>query len=640
MLGIVWFLGWQAWGILLCRRVFCQKRTAVRWWLGSVCGTVLSMWVPIPFAFAWGFGAAAHGAAAAAGVCLLFCLLWLDRRKPVVVRPKKDSGWAADRVFFLFLLPPFLLLSIVLIVSHTIPDVNGALYTGQCTYGDMSMHLGFISSLAEQQIFPPRYSILPSALICYPFLCDSVSASLYLLGCSLRWAYMFPMFFAFLQVYCGFWFLAREICRKKAAPILAFLFFFLNGGFGMIYFRLTNKASELTERLSLHTLLTGFYKTPTNLTEKGIRWVNVIADMLLPQRATLFGWAVLLAALYLLFRAVFRKDDGLYLPAGILGGLLPMIHTHSFFALGLIAGCWMVWSFGEMGLSQKWIRGWLLFGVTAVILAIPQLFLWTFRSVGGNASFLRLHFDWVNGGEENFVWFWLKNVGPLFVITPIAFLFSDREQRGVFSGAILIFLLCEFIVFQPNVYDNNKLLYVGYFFCCFLCADGVLTWLGKRKFPAVRGLALALLLFLSSNAAVFTLIREVASGTPQYGYELFSADEVAAAEFIKENTSPDALFLTDDNHDNAVAVLTGRNIVCGSPSYLFYHGLDYTVQQKTAEKMLTDPEYFEHNRADSGVEYVYIGNYERAIPDIAQAYFREHYPLSFSSGNIEIFDVR
>ena len=77
----------------------------------------------------------------------------------------------------------------------------------------------------------------------------------------------------------------------------------------------------------------------SNLTEKGMRWVNVIADMLLPQRATLFGWAALFAVLYLLFRAVFRGDTRLYLPAGILGGLLPMVHTHSYFALGLMAAC-------------------------------------------------------------------------------------------------------------------------------------------------------------------------------------------------------------------------------------------------------------------------------------------------------------
>ena len=42
--------------------------------------------------------------------------------------------------------------------------------------------------------------------ICYPFLCDSVSSSLYLLGTPLRLAYVIPMLAAFLQVFCGVWF--------------------------------------------------------------------------------------------------------------------------------------------------------------------------------------------------------------------------------------------------------------------------------------------------------------------------------------------------------------------------------------------------------------------------------------------------
>ena len=143
------------------------------------------------------------------------------------------------------------------------------------------MHLSFITSIAGQQTFPPEYNLLPGTPVSYPFLCDSVSSSLYLLGTPLRWAYMIPMFFAFAQVFCGVWFLAREFCRRKYAPVLAFLLFFLNGGLGMVYF--------LNGEYSLHDLFTAFYKTPTNLTEKGMRWVNVIADMLLPQRATLLA---------------------------------------------------------------------------------------------------------------------------------------------------------------------------------------------------------------------------------------------------------------------------------------------------------------------------------------------------------------
>lgn len=626
MLGILWFFLWQSAGMAVSYYLFFEKRKAVRLWLGSVIGTLLSMWAPIPFAFLWGFGVTAHIAAAAFALALH--ALRLARRETT-------APCAEDRTLdrpLPYLLVPFMLLAVFLVFSHTLRDVNGALYTGQSTYGDMAMHLSFITSVAEQQNFPPEYNLLPGTPISYPFLCDSVSSSLYLLGTPLRWAYILPMVFAFAQVFCGVWFLAREFCRKQYAPILAFLFFFLNGGLGMIYF--------LNGEYSLRDLFTAFYKTPTNLTEKGMRWVNVIADMLLPQRATLFGWAALFGVLYLLYRAVFREDRRLYLPAGILGGLLPMVHTHSYFALGLMAICWLIYSAVRCRFSREWFIGWLRFGLPAVLLALPQLLIWTFPTVGGNEHFVRVVLDWVNNGKEPWLWFWVKNVGLIFVLTPFALTAVSRKQRAAFSGAVLIFVLCELLVFQPNEYDNNKLLYIAYAFGCFVCADAVCLWLERLRSPAVQGGLLALTLFIGSNAAVFTLGREVASGIPKYGYELFSRDEVAAAEYIKANTAPDALFLTEDNHDNTVATLTGRNIVCGSASYLYYHGLDYQGQQHLADRMLTDAAILEACRESEGIDYVYIGYHERALSGVITEYLTENYPAAFTSGAITIFDLR
>ena len=626
MLGFLWFLLWQSAGMAVSFFVFPEKRTAVRVWLGSVIGSIMSAWSPIPFAFLWGFGTRAHIAAAFAALAV-HCL-WVERHGRTLAVCGEDAS--IDRPLP-FLLVPFMILAAVLISSHTIPNVDGALYAGQCTFGDMPMHLSFITSIAEQQTFPPEYNLLPGTPISYPFLCDSISASLYLLGTSLRWAYMFPMFFAFAQVFCGVWFLSREFCRRKYAPVLAFLLFFLNGGLGMIYF--------FNGEYSLHDLFTGFYETPTNLTEKGMRWVNVIADMLLPQRATLFGWAALFAVLYLLYRAVFREDRRLYLPAGILGGLLPMLHTHSYFALGLMAACWLVYSAVRDGFRREWFAGWLKFGLPAVLIALPQLLVWTFPSVGGNEHFVRVVLDWVNNGKEPWLWFWVKNVGLVFVLTPFAFFVAPREQKATFSGAVFIFVICELLVFQPNEYDNNKLLYVAYAFGCFLCADALCGWLEKLKSPAAQGVVLAAVLFVSSNAAAFTLAREVVSGTPKYGYVVFSRDNAAAAGYIIENTEPDALFLTRDNHNNAVASLTGRNIVCGSSSYLYFHGLNYQPRQILAQRMLTDADVFEANWEALGIDYVYIGDYERALSGAIVGYLAENYPAVYSSGSVTIYQL-
>ena len=624
MLGILWFLMWQIVGVFLVLRLFPSLEHLGKLTLGSVCGSVLAIWVPIPFSFLFGFSLLSHLLAALIGVVLLY-----------ILRPgfagihceEWASAWKAHRSFLLFFLFPFLALCVYLLLTHTLREIDGALYTGQCTFGDMAMHLGFITSIAQQGIFPPEYSILPGERLCYPFLCDSVSSSLYLLGTPLRAAYLIPALFALAQVFCGFYLLAGSVCHRRSAALLSFVLFFLNGGFGLIYFFKDHNFYEL---------FTGFYHTPTNLTDKNIRWVNVIVDMLLPQRATLFGWAVLFSILFLLFLAVFREKHTLFLPAGILGGLLPMIHTHSYFALGLVAFCWLVFSGICDRLSSRWFKNWLAFGVPAVLLALPQLYLWTFHSVNGNEQFLRFHFDWVNNGAENWLLFWLKNIGPLFLVIPFAFLLADREQRIAVSPAVFIFVLCELIVFQPNVYDNNKLLYVSFALFCMITADFLFDVGEKIRSRALRAVLLSLFLVLSVNAAVFSLGREILSGTPTYAYRLFSKHDTAAADYVLHETESDALFLTANNHNNAVAALTGRNVYCGCPSYLFYHGLDYTERMDESRKLLTDGDYFARRHAELGIDYVYIGAYERAL-GCTEEYFALNFPVVFSSGDVAIY---
>ena len=431
MFGVLWFLMWQFVGAFLALRLFPSLERLGKLTLGSVCGSVLAIWAPIPFSFVFGFSSLSHLIAAVFGLAILVILRprYVENISEII-----SSEWKTHRSFLLFLFFPFIALCVYLLLTHTLREIDGALYTGQCTFGDMAMHLGFITSIAQQGIFPPDYSILPGERLCYPFLCDSVSSSLYLLGTPLRAAYLIPAFFALAQVFCSFYLLSGSVCHRRSAALLSFVLFCLNGGLGLIYFFKDH---------SFYELFTGFYHTPTNLTDKGIRWVNVIVDMLIPQRATLFGWAVLFSVLFLLFHAVFRDEKPFFLPAGILGGLLPMIHTHSYFALGLVAFCWLVFSAIRDRLSSRWLKNWLSFGLPAVLLAVPQLYLWTFHSVSGNEQFLRIHLDWVNAGAENWLWFWLKNIGPMLIVIPFAFLFSDSEQKAVVSPGSRFSFCCR-----------------------------------------------------------------------------------------------------------------------------------------------------------------------------------------------------
>ena len=110
-------------------------------------------------------------------------------------------------------------------------------------------------------------------------------------------------------------------------------------------------------------------------------------------------------------------------------------------------------------------------------------------------------------------------------------------------------------MFQPNLYDNNKLLYVWFMLTDILVCDWLFAALGALKRRSVRAALAGLFLALGCLSGLLSLGREAVSG-----YLLIPAEEKAAADFLIKNSEPDSVILTGCHHDNAVSVLTGRSI--------------------------------------------------------------------------------
>lgn len=603
-----------------CARVFfCGEKPLIRIWLGGIIALLMLLWLPALFAFFLDFGTLAQLLAlllcAGAGVCAFL----LSRRKECArLRLKEDRS-------LLFALLPFVLLGAYLFHTHTIQPQNGGLHVGQSTFGDLPLHLGLVTSIGEQGYFPPEYSILPGVAVGYPFLCDSISATFYVLGASLRFSMILPALFAYCLVLFGVYFFFETWLATQKVALFATLLFFVGGGFGFAYF--LDLVKIYPENFT--RIFEAFYNTPTNYVDYGIKWVNPIADMLIPQRATLFGWALLFPALFMLHRAAFEKQPRWFVPLGILGGCMPLVHTHSFLALGVLSAVYLIRALFH-GTDRKALQGWGLYAGLAVLLAAPQLLLFTFRQ---SAGFLQFHFNWANE-TDSFLWFYIKNWGLLFLLMPVAYFRLDKENRGFYNGALVLWALAEFIQFQPNAYDNNKLLFVWFAFTCGIVAKLLLElyaymkdFSGRRFFAAATLVAL----FLSG---VLTLGRECVSD-----YEQFSADEAAAAQYIKEHTLPDATFLTANNHNNAVAALTGRNIVCGTGSYLFFHGLDYATREAALRTLYEQPaEAFYLLREQYDIAYVWLGFAERYTYDCDMEFFSS-LPLFYENNTVRIYAV-
>ena len=525
---------------------------------------------------------------------------------------------------------PAVLFTVFLLYTHVLwySPADGGYYTGQSGYGDVQMHLAFIKSIAVAGEMPPHYSLLAGQdLFGYPFLCESVSSVFLVLGAGLKFAYILPCVPALCAVFGGVWLLARAALERVGPACLAWVLFVLGGGFGFMYF--------LGSKEAFASIFTGYYTTPTNYVEKNIRWVNCIADLLVPQRATLFGWALAFPCLYLLYRFAFRDEKRLWLPLGLLAGSVPLMQTHSLLALVLISAAWLVRPLCGAVRSRRMdgLWPWLGYAAVAGALCLPQLFGVIFRQTAAGSGFLQPVFNWVNNGTgENYFWFYIKNVGLVYLLAIPGYFCAGRPLRRMYWGGLTVLAVSEFVVFQPNYYDNIKLLYFWFLLACILAAGALCGWLARVKAPRLRAALCAAALVLGTLSGVLTLGREAVSR-----YQVFSADAAAAGAYVDANAAPDALFLTGQEHLNPVASLAGRDIVCGSTLYVYFHGMDYGRQAEAVRQMYETPS--EALLAQWGVDYVYISGWERADYAVNEAFYAERYPVWFQQGDIVIYQI-
>ncbi len=112
---------------------------------------------------------------------------------------------------------------------------------------------------------------------------------------------------------------------------------------------------------------------------------------------------------------------------------------------------------------------------------------------------LRLHFNWINGQDDgtlrdNYFWFYIKNIGLVYLLLIPAFLRARPKQRWLYGGGLAILALAELVVFQPNNYDNNKLLYVWHILGCLLAAQLLVDIVAEVRALPWRALGLAAML--------------------------------------------------------------------------------------------------------------------------------------------------
>jgi hypothetical protein len=537
-----------------------------------------------------------------------------------------------------------------------IQDSAGIATTDHHNLGDLPFHLAVLDGFAYGDNFPPEHPELAGNKLTYPFLVDLIAALLVVGGAGLRDAFLVEnvtLAFALLVALRGW---AWTVTRDRLAAWLAPLLFLLNGGLGFV---LVAHKAYVSERgligTALHPPLDATISTASTGSLGLLRWGNLLTTTFLTQRAFLLGLPLFLVAALLWWRALEERRSGAdpagvrrMLTAGVIAGLLPLVHAHTLVAVMALA---LVWT----PRFQLWRRPWRQFFVAAAIVGLPQV-IWM---ASGSQVQAGRFFAWEPGWESGlasvwrtstspwtpipavlarFTWFWLANTGLVFPLLAVALLWRGHRpllRRGL--GRYLLpfasfFIVANLFRMAPWMWDNVKVLVFA-----FLGVTPVLALLLARlwRAPSAEARWAASALCLALVAAGGLDVIRVARGVQRQ--QIFTSEDVAFAAQIRAHTPPRARILNAPTYNHPLW-LTGRRSLLGYPGHIFSHGLDAGDRENEIRRMYQGAPEAGSLLAKNAIDFVAVGPQERQLL-IVNDDFLAKFPLVAQTGSHRLYRV-
>ena len=616
---------------------------------------------------------------------------------------------------------------VIAIFAHTVFSDAGGLEAGYPTvWADWSQHLTTAASFASGGNIPPVNPLFSGTALLYPFLPDFHAATLITLGLAPGLALAIPG--GILVVVIGMLVIAlgRRLELGTAAGVIAVLICFIGGGLGFIgafsdactshgfsttqctlQYVATHPATGMSIVLwTLHDLpgtIAALPRAYDGLPPDGgtpplpnMQWYTPLMAWWLPQRTLLFGFAAAISVLLLVLAGASSHGPGWepFALAGVLIGLLPIVHVQTLIALSILLFV-LFWRrrrrdwfallgvavvlggvrLGQLLLSQHgapvtpygtnvypWLEpGWLSNAGTLadpsgrLTLSIGNVFSGAIRAVGML-------------GTAGFWGFWVANLGiavPLLAFVAIAAAARlggwkvGRALTAAFPvplleltlGALIIFAACNLVVLQSWNWDNTKLLVYWYLVIALLIGALAANW-WQRAWPRVAAIVLVTPVLLTGALVVLRLLPWPPPQNAVTGpYTVANTQELQLASTIDRVTPKGAVFLTFGRPNDPVLAVAGRIGVMGYGGWLWSYGISFETRSSDVQTMYTGcaaggaicPVFSLLHRY--GISYVEIDNRltdPGAIdPRVGLTWWAEQgLPVVASTDHITIYDVR
>ncbi len=517
--------------------------------------------------------------------------------------------------YLLFYLAIAVLLGLVF--SRAVYERPDGIFTGLANnLGDLPLHMQVIASFDLGHNLPPEDPTYAGVRFAYPFFSDFLAAMFVRIGAGVIGAIWLENMTLILALVGLMHYWTLLLTRNRVAGLIAPVLVIFSGGLGWCL--LFQDARDNSS--GFFSLLGSLPHDYTIMPNSVFRWGNALTTLFVPQRSLLLGLPLALVVFcqwWLVVNGVTedeatertRKkkktsspiqptDTQRMFAAGVLAGLLPLIHAHAFLVVMGVGAC-LAFLF-----RNAW-RRWLVFFVTALVVAAPEL-IWLAHSGGVKAqSYLGWQPGW-DHGSHNTLWFWLVNTGIFIPLLILALTWHRPEfalpQRlfKFYAPFLFCFLIPNLVKLAPWIWDNIKVIFFWYVASVPLVALLLARLWQKRSF--YRSLAVGAMSVMVLAGAL-DILRVVTATTE---YQEFDLHAIKIADVISQRVAPSAVVLHAPIYNSPV-FLTGRRSLLGYPGWIWSRGLDYSQRANDIQKIYAGAPEAEGLLLSYRVEYVLIG---------------------------------
>jgi len=242
-----------------------------------------------------------------------------------------------------------------------------------------------------------------------------------------------------------------------------------------------------------------------------------------------------------------------------------------------------------------------------------------------------------NKAGSNLVTFWIMNLGLMLPLILVGWWLVSKRFK-VFSLSFgWLFILANLWLFQPWDWDNTKI-FIHWYVIAVILAAGALDFLIKSRRLALKflGILFFLLAIFSGSLDVGRLLQY-----QTHRYRFWDNQQLSLALWVKNNTPPQTVFLTADNHNHWLPALTGRKIVLGYAGWLWTYGLDYKQREIDIIKIFKGEPGAQELLNKYQINYVVLGPDELSQKQwqINQQFWAENFPVFLDTNGYKIYKI-